>query len=96
MLWRERLELLYKQALADVHEQRPGAVTAAVRIAQVAAKLDGLDAPTQVDISNPSVRELEEWVDALMALSRPAIEEGDILAGDDDEILDDDDLEEES
>lgn len=50
-LWRERLELAWRQAVVDMTEQRPGAITAAVRIASAAAALDGLNAPTQVDVT---------------------------------------------
>jgi hypothetical protein len=49
-LWRDRLETMWRQVQIDMHEQRHGAVTAAVRIAQVAAALDGLNEPTRVDI----------------------------------------------
>lgn len=48
-LWRERLETLWLQSTADVAQQRTGAVTAAVRVAQAAAALDGLNAPTRVE-----------------------------------------------
>lgn len=48
-LWRARLERLWLQTVKDCHEQRAGAVTAAVRVAQAAAILDGLNAPTQID-----------------------------------------------
>src|SRR5688572_7746070 len=44
-LWRDRLEVLWRQTLTDIAEQRPGAVTAGVRVAQAAALLDGLNAP---------------------------------------------------
>lgn len=85
-LWRDRLELLYRQAVVDVQEQRPGAIAAAVRIAQIAAKLDGLDAPTQIDVTNPTTREIEAWIDSVLAQSRPVLVEGDIFnpEGDDD------------
>lgn len=50
-LWRERLELLWRQAVKDSVEQRTGAVTAGVRVVSAAAALDGLNEPTQVDVS---------------------------------------------
>ena len=49
-LWRERLEVLWRQASRDALEQQPGAVTAAVRVAQAACRLDGLDEPTRTEV----------------------------------------------
>jgi hypothetical protein len=48
-LWRDRLERLWLQSVKDTAEQRTGAVTAAVRVMQAAAMLDGLNQPTQID-----------------------------------------------
>jgi hypothetical protein len=48
-LWRDRLERLWLQSVRDVAEQRNGAITAAVRVVQAAAILDGLNAPVQID-----------------------------------------------
>lgn len=48
-LWRERLERLWLHGLQDVTEDRPGAVTACVRIAQAAMALDGLNEPVKID-----------------------------------------------
>lgn len=50
-LWRSRLEVAWRQVVKDMFDQRPGAVTAAVRVAYAAAALDGLNAPVQVDVS---------------------------------------------
>lgn len=50
-LWRDRLEVTWKQALRDMIDQKPGAITAAVRVATAAAVLDGLNAPTQVNLA---------------------------------------------
>jgi AraC-like DNA-binding protein len=49
-LWRDRLEALWRQVLRDLSEQRPGAVTAAVRVMQAAAALDGLNEAVKVDL----------------------------------------------
>lgn len=48
-LWRDRLEQLWLQSTKDVLEQRPGAITAGVRIVMAAAALDGLNAPTVIE-----------------------------------------------
>lgn len=79
-LWRERGELLWRQVVKDVHNGVPGAVTAAVRVMQAAARLDGLDEPSRVELSSPSDREIQEWVDMAWIASRPQLEEGDIFA----------------
>jgi AraC-like DNA-binding protein len=47
-LWRSRLEALWLQSTKDVAQQKPGAIVAAVRVAQMAARLDGLDEPVQI------------------------------------------------
>lgn len=47
----KRLELAWREAVVEMTAQRPGATTAAVRIASAAAALDGLNAPVQVDLS---------------------------------------------
>jgi hypothetical protein len=66
-MWRERLELLWRQSLTDSTQQRPGAVRAAVAVAQRAAALDGLDAPTRVEVYNPTVAEIAEYVQNMRA-----------------------------
>ena len=58
-LWRERVEVLWRLALRDVVDQRPGAVTAAVRVAQAATTLDGLNEPTRVDLDVNVTQTLE-------------------------------------
>jgi hypothetical protein len=50
-LWRDRLEVTWRQAIRDVMEQRPGAVTAAVRVAHAATALDGLNESVRVDLA---------------------------------------------
>lgn len=65
-LWRDRLELLWQQVVQDVHGRVPGATTAAVRVADRAAKLDGLDEPSRLSIT-PSDGELQQFVDAVIA-----------------------------
>lgn len=49
-LWRERIELAWKQAVLDMKDRVPGATTASVRIATCAVQLDGLAAPVKVDV----------------------------------------------
>ncbi|TDE10662.1 hypothetical protein [Jiangella asiatica] len=60
-LWDERVETLWRIAYMDALKGKAGAVTAAVRVAERAARLHGLDEPAELSI-NPSTRELEEWV----------------------------------
>ena len=42
---------MWRQVQKDMTEQRPGAVTAAVRVAGAAIALDGLAEPVQVDMT---------------------------------------------
>lgn len=80
-LWRDRLELLFGLGLVDAEEQRPGAVTALVRVAEAASRLDGLAEPQRLSIT-PTDAELERWVrDVLEAKGVLSFaEEGDIFA----------------
>lgn len=80
VLWRERYERLWRQAYADALERRPGAVTAAVRVAQAAVALDGLAAPVAIEMT-PSHDEILAWVDAVWKAANPelVLEEDDIF-----------------
>ncbi|MFT4234309.1 MAG: hypothetical protein QM607_04815 [Microbacterium sp.] len=60
-LARARGEVVFRQALEDVLDQRPGAVRAAVAVLQRQAALDGLDEPTRAH-----VRVSQEHLDELL------------------------------
>jgi AraC-like DNA-binding protein len=47
LLWHERLELLWQRALRDVEDGKPGAMRAAVSLAQRVAAMQGLDSPSE-------------------------------------------------
>ncbi len=79
-LWRDRLEIVWRQVVKDLHDRVPGSSTAAVRIEQAAAKLDGLDEPSRLELSTPTEREIEAWVGEMLALRQPQLEEADIFA----------------
>jgi hypothetical protein len=49
-LWRDRLEKAWRQVCVDMAEQRAGATTAAVRVANMAIQLDGLAEPVRVNV----------------------------------------------
>lgn len=83
-LWRDRLEVFYRQALKDLHNGVPGATTAAVRIAERAARLDGLDAPTKLSLVDPTQEEIERFLNETLG-PRHSDEEPDIF---DQEIID--------
>ena len=86
-LWRDRLEHLWPLAVRDAEGGRPGAMRAAVAVADRAAKLDGLDAPTRYELT-PDEARLEQLVGELLHRSgRPMIEDADVLEL---EVLDDD------
>lgn len=57
-MWRARHELLWRQSVKDMNEQRPGSTRAAVAVARSAAILDGLDQPHRIEMSSPSDDEL--------------------------------------
>lgn len=91
-LWRSRIEVLWRQSLRDVNQQRPGALSAGVRIAERAARLDGLDAP-EVHVITPTTRELDEWVAEMLAAGGqgiPDVEEADVIVIDGEVVEDDD------
>lgn len=72
-MWRERLETLWPIALADAKASKPGAMRAAVAVAQRAAQLDGLDQPTRVEVS-ADAGELDAMVRALLVAKSGELE----------------------
>lgn len=66
-VWRERMEDLWLEALEDVRNRRPGAVRAAVAIAQRSAALSGLDAPTVTAFYTPTAQEKVDWLNNTLA-----------------------------
>lgn len=94
-LWRDRYEVVGRQALADVLDRRPGAVTSFVRVGQAAASLDGLNAPTLHVVANPTEHDIDAWVAKALALrGRVRPEEADIFGMSD--IVDADVIEDDS
>lgn len=77
-LWRERLEVIWRQAMVDLKEQRPGAVVAAVRVEQAAVQLDGLDAPRRLSLIDPTQEQIEEFLNEMIG-PRHADVEADIF-----------------
>lgn len=77
-MWRERHEVLYRIAATDAEDRRPGAVRSAVAVARSAAQLDGLDAPTKVQIS-PASEEFERVMALVMGRGAAVPVEGDIF-----------------
>lgn len=86
-MWRERLESLWPIARRDVEDGRPGAMRAAVAVAQRAAQLDGLDQPQRVEVSG-GADELNAMVRVILAAQGEADDEADIF---DAEVVDDKD-----
>ncbi|MBD3941642.1 hypothetical protein IF188_08035 [Microbacterium sp. NEAU-LLC] len=66
-MWRDRLEWLWPIAARDVEAGKPGAMRAAVAVAQRAAQLDGIDAPQTVRVESADAAELAAMVAALLA-----------------------------
>lgn len=87
----KRLERLLRgvwtKAIDPANPEHLVAVDRARLIIDRHAKLYGLDAPTEVVVTNPSQQELEKWVATVIGQSRPALEEADIF---DAEVLGDD------
>lgn len=80
-LWRDRLEGIWRQAFKDALEGRPGAITAAVRVHQAAALLDGLNAPSVLELSTPSQHEIDTFVAEIIKAQGGELEESDIFEG---------------
>jgi hypothetical protein len=78
-LWRERMEHLFSIAADDAAEGKPGALRAAVAIAQRAAAMDGLDAPAKMMLTADE-RQLEALAQTILARSGHAeVLEADVL-----------------
>lgn len=75
-LWRERLEYLWPHAARDAELGRPGALRAAVAIADRASKLDGLDAPQRFEVT-PDAAAFDALVDRLVAAQGGEVVEAD-------------------
>ncbi|MDT0117789.1 hypothetical protein Q9R20_12410 [Microbacterium sp. PRF11] len=88
-LWRQRMELLWRYAARDAEIGKPGALRAGTAIAQRAAAMDGLDAPTQVLVNSDNA-ELARMVDLLLVAQGGAAIEASIW---DDDVLDADVIE---
>lgn len=78
-LWRDRLELLWRQNARDVHEQRPGAVRAGVALADRAARLDGLDEPAELRLYTPGAEEFMRVVSEVRATMVTSAPEADVF-----------------
>jgi len=87
-LWRARYEHLWRMALEDVTKRRPGAVRAAVAVAQRAAALDGLDAPQRHEVIDPTPEQIQEVVARLVEAQGPPAIEADIVDAEYDEVPD--------
>ena len=79
----KRLERLLRgvwtKAIDDKHPEHLIAVDKARLLIDRHAKLYGLDAPTEVVVTNPAQSELEKWVSTVIKESRPQVEEADIF-----------------
>lgn len=67
---REQTQIVVRQALQDVHDRRPGAVTAAVRVLDLQARLDGLLAPTNIALIDPTQEEIDAYLERLLGAPR--------------------------
>lgn len=73
-LWRERIEVLWQQALRDVAAQRPGAITAAVRVVTAATQLDGLNDQTYPGPANAQFNQVLLFLQEKPATIHPIVE----------------------
>lgn len=71
-VWRRRVEALWSEAYRDVLDRRPGAVRAAAAVSQRAAALDGLDAPTHLQLHTPSEAEYAAVLHRMIELDQAA------------------------
>lgn len=83
----QRLERLIRavwpKAIDPNHPDQLAAVEKARALVDRHAKLYGLDAPTEIIVSNPTMTEIERWVAAMQAAKNGApVQEGyDVIAG---------------
>ena len=66
ILLRDRADALYRLALKDAHDRRPGAIAAAVRVLEILARIDGLNAPTKLSLIDPTQAEIDRYLDQYM------------------------------
>lgn len=66
ILLRDRADALYRLALKDAHDRRPGAIAAAVRVLEMLARIDGLNAPTKLSLIDPTQEQIDEYLDKFM------------------------------
>jgi hypothetical protein len=73
-LWRDRLDVLWARGHSELQNGHSAAtiIRSLVSVADRAAKLDGLDAPTRLRVG-PDSDELEEYVRTIVALSGRAV-----------------------
>ena len=80
-----RLERLIRSVWTKaINENDPEHLAAVDRARQLVdrhAKLHGLDAPQEIVVTNPTSREIDEWVAEAMKHQRPDLEEGDVFEG---------------
>lgn len=79
-VWRARLEVMWRYAQRDAAEGKTGAIVAGVRVAQAAALIDGLNAPTEFVVHEPTQREIESWVMTVVQMASPLPEEHDVIS----------------
>lgn len=81
----KRLERLVRSVWSKATDEEAPEHLAAVDRARLLidrhAKLYGYDAPAEIVVTNPTSREIDEWVAAMTAASRPDLEEGDVFEG---------------
>lgn len=65
-LVRDRLDTLYRLALKDAHDRRPGAVTSAVRVLELMSRLDGLTEDRMRILHDPTQHQIDEFLNQYM------------------------------
>jgi hypothetical protein len=75
------IKSVYRKATNPESDEHLPAVRTLITVLDRRAKLNGLDAPTEVLVHNPTQTELDQWVAMMVEQSMPNIEEGDIIEG---------------
>ena len=91
-LWRRRHESLWRIALEDAENRRPGAVRSAAAVSLAARQLDGLDAQarTEIELSSPEFEQLKSFL--MDGVGMP--DEANLWADEDGNVVDLDPVEE--
>jgi len=75
------LRSVWAKAVDPAHPEQMAAIAKARELIAQHAKLFGLDAPSEIVVTNPTSKTIEEWVAMITAGQVPQVDEYDVLEG---------------